>query len=99
MDKANLESKERIIVTDNAVNMRASFKTSFSGIRIKHALEFNKDNDEEPEDDDEAYQSLENQKNTFIEGILRLFKKKLISCFAHILQLTVKDGLKETKHS
>ena len=61
MDEANLKKKVEIIVTDNAANMRAAFKTSFPG--IKHALEFNEDNDEEPEDDDEAYYSLENQQD------------------------------------
>ena len=39
--------------------MRTAFKTSFRG--IKHALEFNKDNDEELEDDEEAHYSLENE--------------------------------------
>ena len=53
--------------------MRAAFKTSFPG--IKHALEFNKDNDEKPEDDDEAHYSLENEQNASIEGILQLFSK------------------------
>ena len=68
MDEANLKNKVEIIVTINAANMRAAFKTSFSG--IKHGLEFNKDNDEEPEDDDEAHFSLEIKQNASIEGTL-----------------------------
>ena len=54
--------------------MCAAFKTSFPG--IKHALEFNKDNDEKPEDDDEAHYSLENEQNASIEGTLELFSKE-----------------------
>ena len=53
--------------------MRTAFKTSFCG--IKHALEFNKGNDEEP-DDDEAHYSLENEQNASHEGTLQLFSKE-----------------------
>ena len=76
--------------------MRAAFKTSFSG--IKYALEFNENNNEEPQVNDKAYQSLKNHKDASIEGTLQLFSKERISCFAHTLQLTIKDGLKETKY-
>ena len=50
--------------------MRAALKTFFPG--IKHALEFN---DEEPEDDDEAYQNLEYQKDPPLRVHYNYFQK------------------------
>ena len=92
MDNDNLKNKLEIIVTDNAANMRAAFKTSFSGIRHSES------ENEESEDDNENFQTVESGNDDTIDATLQLFSEERIPCFAHTLQLTVKDGLKETNN-
>ena len=74
-------------MTDNAANMKAAFNVTFPSIELPDL------SDEESEDgpcDVELWHENQDDSVNAIEG-------ERISCFAHSLQLTVLDGLKETK--
>ena len=82
-----LINKVSYIVTDNAASMRAAFRVAFPDVRVP-AEETNSDADESSDAD--LFHVNQDKSVEAIEG-------ERISCFAHSLQLTVGDGLKETK--
>lgn len=82
----NLSDKVSYIVSDNASNMAKAFSVAFPSC------------DAEAEEqllvDDESIWSSEEHPEDLLVGVS---DAEHIRCFAHTLQLTVKDGLKHTK--
>lgn len=75
--------KVTYIVTDNASNMKAAFNVRMPGVD-------DHETDVVEGDDEDLW--CDNQ-DTSVE----LIKEERISCFAHTLQLVVRDGLKEAQ--
>ena len=79
----DLSDKISYIVTDNASNMKAAFAVSFPT----------------SEQDAEVLEPPENEDlwNECTDTSVTRIETTRVSCFAHTLQLTVGDGLKESK--
>lgn len=82
----NISDKVSYIVTDNAANMKKAFRASFP-VELEQP---NTDDTEDETDEDDLW-NHEDSADDLDTGRERL------SCFAHSLQLTVADGLKETR--
>ena len=89
MNYYDISNKVSFIVTDNAANMKAAFKVAFPGVEVLAASE----EDTSAEDHDADLDLFHENQDSSIDSI----EGERISCFAHSLQLTVGDGLKETK--
>ena len=83
VDEYNIRDKLFKIVTDNASNMKKAFKVSLPGFTLQ--------SDEEGSDNDEDEEMSEGELPE--EDIQLETLPQRISCFAHSLQLCVKDGL------
>ena len=82
-----ITNKVSYLVTDNAANMKAAFKVTFPDMGIPAESEASLDTED---DETDLWHINQDQSVDNIEV-------ERISCFAHSLQLTVADGLKETK--
>ena len=76
-----ISDKVSYIVTDNAANMKKAFNTSFP---------LDQPNTDDSTDSDDLWHP-----DNLIEYVDT--ERERIACFAHSLQLTIADGLKETK--
>uniref|UniRef100_A0A3B5PR42 HAT C-terminal dimerisation domain-containing protein n=1 Tax=Xiphophorus maculatus TaxID=8083 RepID=A0A3B5PR42_XIPMA len=88
-DEYNIKDKLDYIISDNAANMRKAFTVCFPT-----------DQGEEPDDnhrldDPELWHDLPLEDQETVGASLG--KKHRLQCFAHTLQLVVRDGLTETK--
>ena len=90
----NVKDSIDFIITDNAANMSAAFSTAFAvGVSSPPSL-----------DDAECYLGFENDdvfqdlicEETEIEESISQCARQRLSCFAHTLQLVVREGLRET---
>jgi len=91
----DLQSKVHYVVTDNASNMRKAlsfvFAASPDSASEREGLESTEQNDDGDLDDGTLYNDLEdNDVSTVIEGL-----GERLPCFAHSLQLVVRDGLQK----
>ena len=79
----SITNKVNFIITDNASNMKAAFSTRFP--ISTHNIP------DDPTDNDDLWSGeTEDDSAACIDG-------ERLSCFAHTLQLSVGDGLRETK--
>ncbi|XP_017275587.1 sialate O-acetylesterase isoform X2 [Kryptolebias marmoratus] len=88
-DEYNIKDKLDYIISDNAANMRKAFTVCFPS-----------EQGEEPDDnhhldDPELWHDLPLEDQETVGASLG--KKHRLQCFAHTLQLVVRDGLTETK--
>ena len=100
LEKYKIEDRIFTAVTDNASNMKKAFN-------YKETVSLYKDDDDDDDDvDNEELDSEEdvsgnddsdNESNCLIEDGIKTFSVNRINCFAHTLQLTVSDGLKQAK--
>ena len=92
LEEFEIKDKVSYVVTDNAANMRAAFKTRFP------CVETEADDDQLGEVDDDIFQGLSEADELDIQAAVENTTRQRISCFAHSLQLVVADGLKEAKN-
>ena len=86
----DLKEKVDMVVTDNASNMRKAF-----AVAQEFDLEDDEDSVEFPDVDDEtAWNELDGGDAAEVNNVIQRRSLVRLSCFAHSLQLTVKDGLK-----
>lgn len=84
MSYYQISDKVSYIVTDNAANMKKAFRASFP-------LEQQSTDDIEDDTDSDDLWNHDDSADVVD------YERERLSCFAHSLQLTVADGLKETK--
>lgn len=88
MIEFGLSTKLRHVITDNASNMKKAFTTCFlAGDEAEEDVAFT--------DDDELWFDHESARDAITEEAVG--SSRHLSCFAHTLQLAVRDGLKETR--
>ena len=92
LEEYEIKDKVTYVVTDNAANMRAAFKTRFP------CVETEADDDHLGEVDDDIFQGLSKADELDIQAAVENTTRRRISCFAHSLQLVVADGLKEARN-
>ena len=82
-----ISNKVSFIVTDNASNMKAAFKTRFPSEENTSSTDLADD----PTDNEDLW-----SRETEDDSVSAIDTDR-IGCFAHTLQLSVGDGLRETK--
>ena len=94
LEEFEINDKVTYVVTDNAANMRAAFKTQFPTVET----EADDDHDELGEVDDDIFQGLSEADELDMQAAVENNTRRRISCFAHSLHLVVADGLKEARN-
>ncbi|KAK7896570.1 hypothetical protein WMY93_021895 [Mugilogobius chulae] len=86
----NIRHKLDYIICDNAANMKKAFTTSFPSEKPKR---------EETDELENAalWEELADDFQEDVDAIQSSCRQQRLQCFAHTLQLVVRDGLKETK--
>lgn len=83
-EEYKMKKKLDHIICDNAANMKKAFTTCFLGQK-----------NEEDEDDSDIWNDLLPEEQARVEHFFG--SRTRMQCFAHTLQLVVRDGLKETR--
>ena len=86
-EKFNVKHKLQYIISDNAANMKKAFTVCFPSAQSQ---------DDELENS-ELWEDVNEENQQDVETIQSSCRQKRLQCFAHTLQLVVRDGLKETK--
>ena len=109
LDDFKIENKLDYVITDNAANMKKAFTTAFAAEdeRMEDMLsldqvpsysqprrELESENDVIL-DDESIWMSLED--SGFVIEITESARKSRLSCYAHTLQLCIRDGLEQSK--
>ena len=81
----DLESKIRYIISDNASNMHKAFEVNFSGTVINEDLK------------DEKYSYWFDREEDVVDDLISQPEVAHLRCFAHSLQLVIREGLKHVK--
>uniref|UniRef100_A0A669D263 HAT C-terminal dimerisation domain-containing protein n=1 Tax=Oreochromis niloticus TaxID=8128 RepID=A0A669D263_ORENI len=89
-DEYNIKDKLNYIISDNAANMRKAFTVCFPTEQGEEH-----DDDGDHLDDPELWHNLTLEDQETVGAAMP--KTQRLQCFAHTLQLVVKDGLSETK--
>jgi len=94
-----LNGKVVHLVTDNASNMKKAIYV-FNTFHI-NTDEGNDESDDNADDisgldDDSAWQDLNEDDNQIVQHAMQKCCTSRLACFAHTLQLTVRDGLEKT---
>lgn len=96
IEKNGLEQKLKYVVTDNASNMKRAFQ-------VLHDLQTSEG---EPVntvqvilDDEELWNDLEDSEQNSVYDVIDRHTTERLSCYAHSLQLCVKDGLSKLNTS
>ncbi|XP_039864476.1 zinc finger BED domain-containing protein 4-like [Simochromis diagramma] len=89
-DEYNIKDKLDYIISDNAANMRKAFTVCFPTEQGEEH-----DDDGDHLDDPELWHDLTLEDQETVGAAMA--KTQRLQCFAHTLQLVVKDGLSETK--
>ncbi|KAK0151144.1 putative AC transposase [Merluccius polli] len=87
-DNFNIKNKLDYIISDNASNMKKAFTVCFPSATVME--------DDDLENGDLWEDVIEDYKDD-VESIQSSCRQKRLQCFAHSLQLVVRDGLKEVK--
>jgi len=109
LDDFKIKSKVDYIITDNAANMKKAFTTTFSigeqcgdSAFLTELGTFSPGGDrfetDAALDDDSIWFSLDEcESNDVIIEIIDSARRARLSCYAHTLQLCVRDGLEQSK--
>ncbi|CAI5638372.1 unnamed protein product [Oreochromis niloticus] len=89
-DEYNIKDKLDYIISDNAANMRKAFTVCFPTEQGEEH-----DDDGDHLDDPELWHNLTLEDQETVGAAMA--KTQRLQCFAHTLQLVVRDGLSETK--
>ncbi|XP_053288247.1 uncharacterized protein LOC128449211 [Pleuronectes platessa] len=82
-----MKKKVDHIICDNAANMKKAFSTCFPG----------QEDEDDDHDDFNIWNNLTVEEQERFENVLSAKSQTRLQCFAHTLQLTIGDGLKDTK--
>lgn len=85
--KFNLKAKVSFVVSDNASNMKKAFQV------LDECLRESQGQGEGEMDDDTVWEDLEEDAHAEISSVFENNTIKRLPCFAHTLQLAIKDGL------
>jgi hypothetical protein len=88
LSEFNIRDKLRFVVTDNASNMRKAFEV-LAALTADDAT----DPPESVLDDDSLWEGLLPSEEEHVDATMSRTGVKRLSCFAHSLQLVVKDGV------
>ena len=108
LDDFKIKSKVDCIITDNAANMKKAFTTTFSigeqcgdSVFLSEQASICLDDRFETDvalDDDSIWLSLDEcESNDIIVEIIDSARRARLSCYAHTLQLCIRDGLEHSK--
>lgn len=92
----SIGDKISCIITDNAANMTKAFDSDLPGFCKDDDSSTDEDDDEDDEDDEGADELDETEAGSLLKEVN---VPKHRHCFAHTIQLVVKDGLKEISQS
>lgn len=84
----NIKHKLDYIVCDNAANMKKAFTVCFPTVM---------DEDENEVENNPLWEDVAQDQQEEVDAIHKSCRQQRLQCFAHTLQLVVRDGLKETK--
>ncbi|KAL7879730.1 hypothetical protein SRHO_G00019840 [Serrasalmus rhombeus] len=90
-DNFNIKHKLDYIISDNAANMKKAFTVCFPS-----TVTDSEDGDNDLENGN-LWEETSEEFQDDVESIQRSCRQQRLQCFAHSLQLVVRDGLKETK--
>ncbi|XP_013859738.1 zinc finger BED domain-containing protein 1 [Austrofundulus limnaeus] len=90
-DNFNIKHKLDYIISDNAANMKKAFTVCFPS-----TVTDSEDGDNDLENGN-LWEEMSEEFQDDVESIQRSCQQQRLQCFAHSLQLVVRDGLKETK--
>lgn len=90
-DEYDIRQKLDFVICDNAANMKRAFTVCFP------QEEDDEVNDDENLDDEELWEDLSRDEQETVDQVLTRGSPKRQQCFAHTLQLTVGDGLKDAR--
>lgn len=96
----NFDIKEKLdyIITDNASNMKKAFTVCFPSTTRTAAAESESDDEgDDGLDNVDLWEDVTEDLQEDVNTIHRACRHQRLQCFAHSLQLVVRDGLKETK--
>lgn len=91
-DNFNIKHKLDYIICDNASNMKKAFTVCFPSAKTN-----NEDDDEDELGNSCMWEEVSEEYQDDVESIQSSCRQQRLQCFAHSLQLVVRDGLKETK--
>ena len=86
-EEYQMKKKVDHIICDNAANMKKAFSTCFPG----------QEDEDDDHDDFNIWNNLTVEEQERFENVLSAKSQTRLQCFAHTLQLTIGDGLKDTK--
>lgn len=89
-DYFHIKHKIDYIICDNASNMRKAFTVCFPSATSS-------EDDDDDLENSELWEDLSEEYQDEMETIHSSCRQQRLQCFAHSLQLVVRDGLKETK--
>ena len=93
ISRTDISLKVYRVVTDNASNVKKAFSGSLPGFGVEQ----DSDTDDDDQDDDDDEQTTDSDNDDDNNPDVRLDEIEIpqrLSCFAHTLQLSIKDGLK-----
>lgn len=91
-DNFNIKHKLDYIICDNAANMRKAFTVCFPSATTTES-----DDGDEDLENSNLWEDISENFQDDVETIQSSCRQQRLQCFAHSLQLVVRDGLKETK--
>ncbi|XP_064412856.1 uncharacterized protein LOC135356372 [Latimeria chalumnae] len=95
IEEYNLIGKVQYILTDNAANMKKAFAV-LKELQYECNTEMMAETEEDCDLDDETlWQDLDISESEDVDRVVEKCCTERLSCFAHSLQLVVKDGLKK----
>ena len=94
-DNFNIKHKLEYIISDNASNMKKAFTVCFPSAAER--VESGDEVDDEDVDNADFWEDPGEELQSDMDTIQNSCRQQRLQCFAHSLQLVVRDGLKETK--
>lgn len=97
-DKFNVKHKLDYIINDNASNMKKAFTVCFpSTTKVERCESDDEGADDHDLENGDLWEDLNETLQEDVDTIQSTCRQQRLLCFAHSLQLVVRDGLKETR--